>query len=257
LRYSRLALRPLLSLLLALVLLPAVADENEWRVPFITTPGDVVERMLEMAGTGPNDVVADLGSGDGRIVIAAARRFGARGLGIELDGKLARDSRENARRAGVADRVTIVQGDVLTADFSQASVVTVYLLPGLIDRLLPRFVDELKPGTRIVSHAFRMAGWRPDRAQTIKVAQPHAGQGDESTLYLWIVPADVRGAWAAKGGRTLRIEQNYQEIDVEGAGEARISGVEISWRTSEGLFKGRVQGNRIVGDDGAVLERRR
>src|SRR3982751_3431729 len=127
----------------------AHADEYEWRVPFITTPGDVVEGMLEMAGTGPEDLVADLGSGDGRIVIAAARRFGARGLGIELDEKLARDSRENARRAGVADRVTIVQGDVLAADFSQASVVTVYLLPGLIDKLLPRFADELRPGTRI------------------------------------------------------------------------------------------------------------
>jgi precorrin-6B methylase 2 len=257
LRYSQPALRLLLSLLLGLIALPAAADENEWRVPFITTPGDVVERMLEMAGTGPEDLVADLGSGDGRIVIAAARRFGARGLGIELDEKLARDSRENARRAGVAERVTIVQGDVLAADFSQASVVTVYLLPGLIDKLLPRFVDELRPGTRIVSHAFRMAGWRPDRAQTFHVTQAHAGQGDESTLYLWIVPADVRGVWVAQGGRRRRIEQNYQEIDVEGASEARISGTEVSWRTPEGSFRGRVQGNRIVGEDGAVLERRR
>jgi SAM-dependent methyltransferase len=209
-----------------------------------------------MAGTGPDDLVADLGSGDGRIVIAAARRFGARGLGIELDGRLAEASRENARLAGVADRVSIVQGDVLAADFSQASVVTVYLLPGLIDKLQPRFVDELKPGTRVVSHAFRMAGWRPDRAETVRVAKPHAGQGDESVLYLWIVPADVRGVWLG-GRRQVRIEQNYQEIEVEGASEARLSGRDISWRSAQGAFRGRVDGERIVGEDGLVLQRRR
>jgi len=240
-----------------LVCAPAHADEYEWRVPFITTPGDVVERMLEMAGTGRDDLVADLGSGDGRIVIAAARRFGARGLGIELDEKLARDSRENARTAGVADKVTIVQGDVLTADFSRASVVTVYLLPGLIEKLQSRFVNELRPGTRIVSHAFRMTGWRPDRAQTVRVTQPHTGQGDESTLYLWIVPADVRGVWTIEGGagagRSVRIEQNYQEIGVEGATQARLSGAQISWTG----FRGRVDGERIFGDDGVVLTRRR
>jgi precorrin-6B methylase 2 len=247
-------------ILFCLVLLAGIsarADEYEWRVPFITTPGDVVERMLEMAGTGPNDLVADLGSGDGRIVIAAARRFGARGLGIELDEQLARDSRENARTAGVADKVTIVQGDVLTADFSRASVVTVYLLPGLIEKLQSRFLGELKPGTRVVSHAFRMTGWRPDRAQTVRVAQAHAGQGDESTLYLWTVPADVRGAWSG-GGRSLRIDQNYQEIEVEGASDARLDGADISWRWPQGRpFRGRVQGERIVGEDGLVLTRRR
>jgi precorrin-6B methylase 2 len=249
-------LRSILWLLLLFVP-PALADEYEWRVPFITTPGDVVERMLEMAGTGPNDLVADLGSGDGRIVIAAARRFGARGLGIELDRELADASRENARRAGVAERVRIVQGDVLAADFSEATVVTVYLLPELIGKLQPRFVDELKPGTRIVSHAFRMAGWRPDRAQTVRVAQAHAGQGDESTLYLWTVPADVRGAWSG-GGRSLRIEQNYQEIEVEGASDARLDGADIAWQWPQGRpFRGRVQGERIVGEDGLVLTRRR
>jgi precorrin-6B methylase 2 len=245
-------LRRILFFLLLLMVGSARADEYEWRVPFITTPGDVVERMLEMAGTGPDDLVADLGSGDGRIVIAAARRFGARGLGIELDEKLALDSRENARTAKVADKVTIVQGDVLTADFSRATVVTVYLLPGLIEKLQSRFINELKPGTRVVSHAFRMTGWRPDRAQTVRVSQPHSGQGDESTLYLWIVPADVRGTWSG-GGRTVRIDQNYQEIDVEGTTQARLSGAQISWTG----FRGRVEGERIVGEDGLVLTRRR
>jgi predicted RNA methylase len=119
----------LLALALALSLAGARAEEVEWQVPFITTPEEVVERMLELAGTRSDDLVADLGSGDGRIVIMAARKFGARGLGIELDQRLVDKSRENARAAGVADRVTLVQGDVLTADFSKASVVTVYLLP--------------------------------------------------------------------------------------------------------------------------------
>jgi precorrin-6B methylase 2 len=229
----------------------AHADENDWRVPFITTPGDVVERMLELAGTRAGDLVADLGSGDGRIVIAAARKYGARGLGIELDAALAAASRKNAAAAGVADRVSIVQGDVLNADFSQATVVTVYLLPDLIGKLEPRFIGELKPGTRIVSHSFRMASWRPDRTETVRVARPHPGQGNESTLYLWIVPADVRGTWMA-GERRVRIEQNYQEIEVDGVG-GTLSGTQIAW----GQFRGRVEGERIVGADGLVLTRQR
>ena len=249
-------MRALLSLLLAATALGASADENDWRVPFITTPGVVVERMLELAGTRAGDLVADLGSGDGRIVIAAARKYGARGLGIELDAKLVETSRDNARRAGVADRVSFVQGDVLAADFSQATVVTVYLLPDLIGKLEPRFMGELKPGTRIVSHSFRMASWRPDRMESVRVAQPHPGQGDESTLYLWIVPADVRGTWDG-GGRRIRIEQNYQEIEVQGATGARLSGNDISWRSPQGGFRGRVQGERIVGEDGLVLTRGR
>jgi hypothetical protein len=145
---------------------------------------------------------------------------------------------------------------VLSADFSQASVVTVYLLPGLIGKLEPRFMGELKPGTRIVSHSFRMASWRPDRVETVRVTQPHPGQGDESTLYLWIVPADVRGTWTGNG-RRVRIEQNYQEIEVDGVAGARLSGNDISWQSPQGRFRGRVQGERIVGDDGLVLTRAR
>lgn len=243
-------MRFLLSLILALTS-PAFADENDWRVPFITTPGDVVERMLELAGTKAGDLVADLGSGDGRIVIAAARKYGARGLGIELDAKLVEQSRDNARKAGVADRVTFIQGDVLEADFSKATVVTVYLLPNLISQLEPRFLSQLQPGTRIVSHSFRMESWRPDRTVSMRVSQPHPGQGDESTLFLWIVPADVRGTWVGAGQR-LRIEQNYQEIDVNGA-RGVLAGNAVSWAG----FRGRVEGNRIVGDDGRVLERER
>jgi SAM-dependent methyltransferase len=241
---------PMLHILASLVILaaPAMAQDTTWRVPFITTPGDVVERMLELAGTRADDLVVDLGSGDGRIVIAAARKYGARGLGIELDDRLVQASRENARTAGVAERVQFVQGDVLLADFSKASVVTVYLLPELIGQLQSKFM-ELRPGTRIVSHSFRMTGWRPDRSETMKVTKAHPGQGDESTLYLWIVPADVRGVWAL-GARRVRIDQDYQQIDVEGAADARLSGAEVSWRWPQGTFRGRVAGDRIAGELG-------
>ena len=225
---------------------PAWADEAEWRPPFITTPPEVVERMLQLAGTRAGDLVVDLGSGDGRIVIAAAQKFGARGLGIELDAALVEKSRDNAKRMKLEDRVRFVEGDVLRADISGASVVTVYLLSALMVQLQPRFLEELAPGTRIVSHSFTMAGWPPDRSEMVKLSARHPGQGDESRLYLWIVPADVRGVWRG-GGLTLRIEQNFQQIDVEGATKARISGREIAWERGGVEFKGRVQGDRIIG----------
>src|SRR6185503_17880749 len=162
----------LLSLLLASF---SSAAEESLTVPFVTTPDEVVLRMLQLADTRPEDVVVDLGSGDGRIVIAAAQKFGARGVGVEIDAGLVAKSRENAARAGVAQRVSFVQGDVLAADISAASVVTVYLLPGLINRLQPKFLERLQPGTRIVSHAFTMTSWGPDRRETIRVSGPHPG----------------------------------------------------------------------------------
>jgi len=235
------------ALAAALLLTAAArADENEWQVPFITTPTEVVERMLEFAGTRPGDLVADLGSGDGRIVILAAQKFGARGLGIELDQSLVEKSRANAKAAKVEDLVRFVQGDVLEADFSKATVVTVYLLPGLITKLERRFLTELAPGTRIVSHAFTMTGWKPDQTRLLRVAGAHPGQGDESRLCLWIVPADVRGEWRG-GPWRLRIEQNYQEIEIEGAKEAKLSGREISWTIGDASFRGRVDGATITG----------
>jgi len=229
--------------LLTVAVLAAHADENEWHPPFITTPPEVVERMLQIAGTRAEDLVVDLGSGDGRIVIAAAQKYGARGLGIELDPALVRKSRDNAVLARVSEKVSFVQGDVLVADLSRATVVTVYLLPALMAKLQSRFIDELAPGTRIVSHAFGMAGWAPDRSETVKLRERHPGQGDESRLHFWVVPANVRGVWRG-GGLELRIEQNFQQIDVQGASRATLSGRDIAWDH----FKGRVQGNRIVGE---------
>jgi len=233
----------------------AGAQEVE-RAPFITTPPDVVASMLRFAGTGPDDLVADLGSGDGRIVIAAAREFGARGLGIELDAALVEKSRDSARAAGVAERVSFVRGNVLSADISKASVVTIYLLPGLINQLQRRFLDELRPGTRIVSHAFTMVGWQADRSETVRIEpQGETRQGGSSTIFLWVVPAKARGTWTG-GDLRLKISQSFQEIDVEGttAGKplagvrATLSGNDIAWEARGVRFRGRVAGDRIVGE---------
>lgn len=242
------------ALLLATVAFCASAEEDG-KPPFITTPSDVVERMLRLAGAGPSDLVVDLGSGDGRIVIDAARKFGARGLGIELDERLVAESRIRVRDAKLADRVSIVHGDVLRVDFSQASIVTVYLLPFLINRLQSRFLDELAPGTRVVSHAFQMTGWKPDHAETMRIAQAHQGQGAESVLFLWVVPAKARGAWEG-GAWRLRIQQNFQEVEVEaseggrpvGVTRASLSGRELDWEGRDVQFKGRIEGARITGE---------
>jgi len=225
------------------------------QAPFITTPPEVVERMLALAGTGPADFVMDLGSGDGRIVIAAARSFGARGLGLDIDARLVALSGDNARTAGVADRVAFEHRDVLQADLSGATVVTLYLLPSIIDRLQPKLLDELRPGSRIVSHAFAMVGWKPDRMETLRLTKRHEGQGDESRVMLWVVPAKVRGNWRARDWR-VRISQNYQEIEIEGEAfgrplsvrQAKLDGPAIRF-AAEGLaFSGRVEGGRITGE---------
>jgi len=230
-----------------LVALSAGAEESEWRPPFITTPPEVVERMLQVAETRADDLVIDLGSGDGRIVIAAAQKYGARAVGIELDGALVQKSREAARAAQLGDKVSFIEGDVLAADISKATVVTVYLLPDLMRKLQARFIQELAPGTRIVSHAFTMAGWAPDRSEMVKVKERHPGQGDESRLHLWIVPADVRGVWRGPG-MEVRIEQNFQNLDIEGASRATITGRNITWEVGGARFSGRVEGNRMTGE---------
>jgi protein-L-isoaspartate O-methyltransferase len=240
--------RALLTVLAVVIpLVDAAANGNEWRVPFITTPADVVERMLQIAETRAEDLVIDLGSGDGRIVIAAAQQFGARALGIELDAALVEKSRRNAELGQVSSRARFVQGDVLTADISSATVVTVYLLPSLMEKLQSRFINQLAPGTRIVSHAFTMAGWAPDRSETVRITQRHPGQGSESRVHLWIVPANVRGVWRG-ADMQVRIEQNYQNIEVEGASRATLSGRHISWEIGGARFSGRVEGERITGE---------
>jgi SAM-dependent methyltransferase len=151
-------------------------------VPFIPTPEPVVDKMLELARLGPQDVVYDLGSGDGRIVITAAKRYGVRGVGIDIDPDRILEARQNARNAGVADRVEFRQGDLFKADIRDATVVTLYLLTSVNRQLRPKLLAELRPGTRIVSHAFDMGDWKP--ATTAYVGA--------STVHYWIVPEPSR-----------------------------------------------------------------
>jgi SAM-dependent methyltransferase len=164
----------LISLGLCLFVPPALARD----VPFLPTPEPVVEKMLEVAKVGPNDVVYDLGSGDGRIVIAAAKKRGARGVGIDIDPDRIREARDNAKRAGVSNRVEFREQDLFTANFSEATVVTMYLLSSVNLKLRPKLLAELRPGTRIVSHAFHMGEWRPLETHWV----------GSSAVYYWVVP---------------------------------------------------------------------
>jgi precorrin-6B methylase 2 len=148
--------------------------------PFVPTPEDVVDRMLTLAEVGPNDVVYDLGCGDGRIVIAAARKYGARGVGIDYDPERIKESEANAKAAGVQDRVTFRQQDAMTVDVSPATVVTLYLLSSSNVKLRPILTKQLRPGARIVSHAFSMGDWEPAKKDEFTDAK-----GTQRTLYLW------------------------------------------------------------------------
>lgn len=147
-------------------------------VIYVPTPEEVVEAMLKVANVTKDDVVYDLGCGDGRIVIAAALKYGARGVGIDIDPQRIAEANANAKKAGVADRVKFMQADLFTSNFSEASVVTLYLLPSLNVKLRPKLLSELKPGSRIVSHAFDMGDWQPQ--QKLEV--------EGRTVYYWTVP---------------------------------------------------------------------
>jgi SAM-dependent methyltransferase len=165
-------------LLSATVLAAGQQPKRTPDIHFVPTPEEVVEAMLRLAEVDKNDVVYDLGSGDGRIPITAARRFGARGVGIDLDPKLVAQATRSAQEAGVADRVRFIEGDIFEADISAATVVTLYLLTSINERLRPKLLKELRPGTRIVSHQFRMGDWQPDREIVV----------DYRPLFLWRIP---------------------------------------------------------------------
>jgi len=179
---GRYRFRHLVRTLAVIVALGIVAEaaSQERLAPFVTTPEDVVERMLRLAAVGSGDVVYDLGSGDGRIVIAAARMFGARGVGVEIDPALVARATANARDAGVSDRVTFRLEDAMTTDLSEATVVTLYLLAASNVKLRPHLESQLRAGARIVAHNFGMGDWEPDRVDTFRDAA-----GATRTLYLW------------------------------------------------------------------------
>jgi SAM-dependent methyltransferase len=167
---------------LDLILTPRDAQaqdlESKKIVPFVPTPQEVVDKMIDLAGVKKGDVVYDLGSGDGRIVITAAKK-GARAVGFDVDGDLVKESRENIRKAGVQELAEIRQQDILTVDLSGASVVTMYLLPDVNLKLRPNVLSQMKPGSRVVSHAFDMGDWKPDKTERV----------DGRTIYLWTVPS--------------------------------------------------------------------
>lgn len=251
------------NILLSLALLPASAARAQphWQfdVPFVPTPYVVIGEMLRLAEVTPRDFVMDLGSGDGRVLITAAKTFGARGVGVDLDGDLVAESTEAAKAAGVADRVQFLQQDLFKTDLGQATVITMYLLPGVMARLQPRLL-ELKPGTRLVSHDFRLGDWKPDFTTQIR-----------KNTFLWIVPARVAGRWQLTmdlpGGAhrmTLELRQKYQEVDGFGQfsdrhsqiWEPRLSGDRLSFvivddrdRDNEAAlyFEGQVRGDVVEG----------
>jgi SAM-dependent methyltransferase len=176
-------------------------------VMWVPTLDALVLPMLELANVGADDLVYDLGSGDGKIPIWAARRFGARAVGIEYDERLSALARRNAERAGVTDRVRMVHGDIFREDFSQATVLTLYLGEALNRRLVPTIL-KMRPGTRVVSNSFGLADWEPER--TVRLP-------DQNPLFLWVVPARVDGDWTLEGlpeggAATLRLEQTYQMV---------------------------------------------
>jgi SAM-dependent methyltransferase len=222
-------------------------------VIWVPTPDAVVKRMLDMARVGPNDYVVDLGAGDGRTVIAAAKAFGARALGIEYNPRMVEVARKSAAAAGVSGRAEFRTGDIFAVDFSRASVVTMYLLPELNLRLRPKILD-MKPGTRVVSHSFNMAEWEPDRADDI---QGHV-------IYFWIVPARIGGNWtlerAGAAPLALTWTQNFQKLqgtvksgnDAAELRGAKLSGDRISFamRNADGStsrYSGRVGANSMAG----------
>src|SRR5450759_927917 len=197
------------------LLSPILGEE----VPYIRTPQLVVDKMLDLAEVGPDDFLIDLGSGDGRIVITAAQKRGARGFGVELDPSLVEASNEAARKAGVADRARFFARDLFDTDIREASVLTVYLLPEVNLRLRPRLLAQLKPGTRVVSHDWDMGEWRPDAEAVLEGLAKPVMPVQASTVYLWIVPARVAGAWrlqveGADGHEAMELEltQRFQEI---------------------------------------------
>jgi SAM-dependent methyltransferase len=172
------------SLLAASLPAASPGQESSWTsgAPYVSTPPEVVDRMLALAGVASGDVVYDLGCGDGRIVIAAVRTPGVRGVCVEIDASILKEARANAERAGVADRIRFVEGDLFEVPISDATVVTLYLLPLVNRQLRPRLLAELKPGTRVVSHRFDMGDWKPERTVTVDV------EGRQAVVHRWVIP---------------------------------------------------------------------
>jgi SAM-dependent methyltransferase len=216
-------------------------------VVWVPTPDSMVEKMLDIASVTADDYVIDLGSGDGRNVIAAAKR-GATALGVEYNDKMVTLSRELAAKAGVADKATFVQGDMFAADISKASALVLFLLSENLNKLVPKFL-AMKPGTRIVVNTFRINGWEPVYSETVEKCS------NWCTVHLYIVPANAGGTWTLDGG-TLKLNQSFQAVHgslSQGGNESKVlhgqlQGNEISFIVAGTRYRGSVDGERMTGE---------
>ncbi|MDX5363016.1 MAG: class I SAM-dependent methyltransferase [Pseudazoarcus pumilus] len=217
-------------------------------VPYVPTPDTAVYRMLEMAEVQPDDYVIDLGSGDGRIVVAAARDWSVkRAMGVDIDPERIAEANENARKAGVEERVSFVRGNLYEMDFSDVDVLTMYLLPSINLDLRPTILEKLRPGTRVVSHSFDMGDWPPDQWRKV--------QG--RYIYKWVVPARVNGNWRVTktdgSAFTVEFKQNFQRLEGMSVMDQRavpvafaeLAGPEIRFSVADEHYLGRVDGDSI------------
>jgi hypothetical protein len=233
--------------------------------PYVPSPQSVVSDMLRYADVGPNDFLIDLGSGDGRIVLTAAKVFGARGFGVEIKDHLVRRSNEAAQKEGVAERVKFLKQDLFKTDLSPATVITMYLLPDTVNLLKDKFLAELRPGTRIVSHDYPLTGWIPEKYVQMDLEDKVQISGVTTTLiYLYVVPAKIAGKWSAqmplaitKQPATLQFKQQLTRV----SGSVRLDGKEIALEDVKlrgdrlsfklagrrGEFSGQVKGRTIEG----------
>ena len=246
--------------ILAATALPMLGGfaQPEYDVPYVPTPPELVEKMLDLAGVTAGDYLIDLGCGDGRIALAAARR-GARALGVDIDPVRIQEAVNAARFAQMESRVQFRRQDLFRTPIYEASVIALYLLPRINLRLRPRLLTELRPGSRVVSHAFHMGDWRPEAREEL----------DGRMIFLWIVPAVAGGSWALTEANgtisTLEIEQRFQEVGGTLTGPAgplalerpRLRGTRLSFIAGGRSFAGIVGDASIAGEDGTWTARRR
>ncbi len=227
-------------MLCATIALPAAAQDGRGDVVYVPTPQVVVDTMLQMAKVGPKDYLIDLGSGDGRIVITAASKFGASGFGVDLDTYLLKLANQNAQKAGVTGKVHFVEENLFTTDLSKATVISTYLLPEMNLKLRPKLM-ALKPGTRIVTHDYHLGDWDPDEQRELVVPEKKVGEPGISYIFSYVVPARVPGKWQSLvniGGRDTPLEFNLQQDfqEIEGKVEIRDRSLDL---------RGRIMGENI------------
>jgi hypothetical protein len=257
----------LAALMLLLSPIESAAQELS-KLPYVPTPQLVVDEMLKLAGVTSKDFVIDLGSGDGRVILTAARDFRATGLGVDIDAKLVELANKQAKADGLAERAKFIEQDMFKADVGKASVVTLYVLPDFMEKLRPKLLSELKPGARIVAHDYYMSGWHPDKRLTLTVPEKVAANGtDKAYIYLWIVPSVVDGDWRLDfdpGGEhrqliVLTLNQRYQMLNGSAANkfgamkveDAKLAGNQIDFFLTVGStayrFSGAIDGDKMEG----------